>query len=277
MIHDETINITKEQFISEVSNFISKEEFSPTKQIYVEWTYLQDIYIGSIISLCKNQEEYNYVLNNLEKYNDRILRDHSLYFPKLKLSEDQLETFIKDSKNSKLLLYRSPLTNIFINFKELIEFIYDKNHKFGDDSPITIIINIYPLPITEEFKLYIKHVREYLKSAIKIGIVSSPIQKLDLSMLLSSDILLIDRFDYFLKDEHSKTCQAFFDDPFPQFFNKTIITPKVIDNEEVKKNVLNLSEKELDRIFEITTDLCNIGCNFKFVNPIIYKQENKSK
>ena len=74
-----------------------------------------------------------------------------------------------------------------------------------------------------------------------------------------------------------KTCQAFFDDPFPQFFNKTIITPKVIDNEEVKKNVLNLSEKELDRIFEITTDLCNIGCNFKFVNPIIYKQENKSK
>lgn len=272
MAEDIKLNISKEQFISEVSNFVAKEEFTPIKQIYVEWSYLQDIYIGALISLCKNQDDYNYILNNLEKYNDRVLRDHSLYFPKLNINEEQLETFIKNPKNSKLLLYRSPLTNIFTNLKELVLFVYNKNHKLGEDEPITIILNIYPLPITDEFKLYIKHVKDYLHSFVKVGIVSAPIQMLNISTLLTSDILLIDRFDYFLKDEKSETCQAFFDDPYPKFFDKTIITPKVIDNKKIIDNILNLSKEQIEKIFETTEELCGIGCNFKFINPIIYKK-----
>ena len=142
----------KDKLFDDINQLLTKDLFSPIKQIYVEWSYLQDIYLGSLVNLCKSQDDYTYILNQISKYNDRILRGHASYFPKLKYTDSDLETYMNTKDTNLLILGTSPMTNIFQNLKDLIDRILLRNSKLDHKEPLKLIINTYPLILTQEVR-----------------------------------------------------------------------------------------------------------------------------
>lgn len=269
-----TINLDKDQFFSDISKSISDEIFSPIKQIYVDWTYLQDIYLGAMISLCKNKDDYAYLIENIDKYNDRVIRDHAYHFRKLFKSDIQLEKYIRVEDTSSYLLASSPFTNMFNNFKTMLHSSITRNLKLGYLEKIKVIVNMYPLVIGDIAQKIIKDIMKncYL-DVIKLGVVSEKISDIDLNLLTDSDILLIDRFDLFLAD-NTKTQSAWYTTPIPEFMDKAVITPKVIDNVEFISKLDTLSKEQIDEVFDNTETVMSICAQFKYISPIILLEDN---
>lgn len=266
----------KESFLSNLANIrqsIVEEIFSPIKQIYIDWTYLQDVYLGSMISLCKNQEEYNYIRSNIEGYNNRIIREHTLLFRKLFKSDLELEEYMNDTEKSSLLLVMSPMTNMFNNIKVLLKSIIERNKKLGYETPLKVILNMYPLAIND---ISIKIIKEIMNHCylpyLQLGIVTEKISDIDIDTLINSEILLIDRFDYFLSD-NTKTQEAFYTAPISKFFDCAVITPKFIDNKEIINKLETLSKEEIESTFDITSSVCGLSSSFQYISPIILLEE----
>ena len=260
----------KEKLFDDLNQALTKDLFSPIKQIYVEWSYLQDVYLGAIISQCKSQSEYNYILSQLDKYNDRLIRNHSSYFPELHYTDKDLETYMNIDNNNLLVLGTSPMTNIFRNLKELLDRIDLRNSKLGHKEPLRLIINLYPLILTQE----VKGLLSYMLNQVFVGVepiyISSPINKLPASKLIECDILLIDRMDLFFCDAESSTFKYFFSEPISKFVNCAIITPKVIDNSDIQKVLHEKSEEDIEEIFKTTSAICGLMTDLIYINPIVY-------
>lgn len=267
------INLDTNQFFSDISKSIADDIFSPIKQIYVDWTYLQDIYLGAMISLCKNQEEYNYLLENIDKYNNRVIRDHAYHFNKLFKSDIQLEKHIRSKDTSMYLLAMSPFTNMFNNFKSVLYSSITRNLRLGYMEKIKVVLNMYPLVIGDIEQKIIKDIMStcYL-DVIKLGIVTEKISDVDINTLVDSDILLIDRFDIFLSD-NSKTQAAWYNAPVPSFMDKAVITPRILDNKEFIEKLSTLSKEQIDEIFDNTETFMSICASFKYISPIILLED----
>lgn len=270
---NKTLNFDISQLFSTMSSAIAKDVFSPIKQIYIDWSYIQDIYLGALVARCKTPEEYQYVLSCIPKYNDRLLRSHSRYFPKLNTTDIELEEFMKDPNNSLSLLYMSPMTNMFENVSNLIKSSITRNLKLSElTEQLVLLINLYPLVLTDKITSTIKHMIHTITTNIKIGITSLPINQIDINLLLNSDILLIDRLDIFLS-ENSPTMDAFYADPVSKFLDCAVISPKIIDNQEFINSLPTLSEEQIEQNFNITEQICNLSASFKFINPIIFTDQ----
>lgn len=260
----------KDKLFDDINQLLTKDLFSPIKQIYVEWSYLQDIYLGSLVNLCKSQDDYTYILNQISKYNDRILRGHASYFPKLKYTDSDLETYMNTKDINLLVLGTSPMTNIFQNLKDLIDRILLRNSKLDHKEPLKLIINTYPLILTQEVRGLLTYMVNQVFIGTDIYLVSCPINKLDVGMLIECDILLIDRMDIFFSNADSDVFKYFFSEPISKFVNSAIITPKVIDNKEIQNTLSDKSEEEIEEIFKTTIAVCGLMTDFIYINPIIH-------
>jgi hypothetical protein len=133
---------------------------------------------------------------------------------------------------------------------------------------------MYPLVIGDIAQKIIKDIMKncYL-DVIKLGVVSEKISDIDLNLLTDSDILLIDRFDLFLAD-NTKTQSAWYTTPIPEFMDKAVITPKVIDNVEFISKLDTLSKEQIDEVFDNTETVMSICAQFKYISPIILLEDN---
>ena len=240
------------KLFEDINQVLTKDLFSPIKQIYVEWTYLQDIYLGALINLCKAQSDYDYILSQISKYNDRLTRDHCSYFPNLKYTDNQLESYINTPDVNLLILGTSPMTNIFRNLKELVSRIIVRNSKLSHKDPLKLIVNLYPLKLTNEVKGLVLYMLNQVFIGTEIIIISNPINKLNADRLIECDILLIDRMDIFFSDDNSSVFKYFFSEPISKFLKCAIITPKVIDNKELQSILSEKTNEEIEEIFNTT-------------------------
>lgn len=266
---DELDQTTKDLLFENINKTLTDNLFTPIKQLYVDWSYIQDIYIGALVNLCKSQQDYNYILKQIPNYNDRIVRGCSSYFPELNYTDNDLIKFMNTKDNGLLVLGTSPMTNIFRNLKTLVEQAQLRNLKLGYTNKLKLIFNLYPININRDIAGLISYMINQVLFDMDFDIISKPINTIEIETLVNCDILLIDRMDiFFTKD--SNTTIAFFDDTNFPFSKCAIVTPKVIDNTQIQEDLSNKSQEEIDSIFKITAHLCGIMSNFIYINPIIF-------
>lgn len=260
---------SKEFIFDDINKTLTDDLFSPIKQIYIDWTYIQDIYLGALVSLCKSQEEYTYLLEQLPNYNDRIIRGHASYFSKLGYTDTDLENYINHNKDIGLLLLgTSPMTNIFTNLQQLIKDIHLRNSKLEYRKSLHLIVNLYPIRLEEEYITLLTYMINQAYPGVSLEIISQPINTLDIQMLLDCDILLIERMDIFFT-KNTITANTFFDEENFPFSKIAVITPKVIDNEEIVKELSSKTNDDIEHMFRVTLNICSMMSKFYFINPII--------
>lgn len=258
------------QLFASITSRMSDELSSPVKQVYVEWTYLQDVYLGTIIQHCASKDEYDKIIAKMTEYNDRLHRERSLYFPDMHLTNSDIEKYIQDKElNSLSCIYKSPFTNVFVNLTSMMEDALERNHNLRYTEHIKLIINIYPLLKTERTMAMIKFLLSDIDlREIKLGVISVPTHEVPVDYMLYADILLIDRMDLFLSVD-SPYPEYFYALPKPGFMTAAIMTPKVIDNDEFLELLPTLTQKEIDRNFDLTEAICGIASVFRYLNPYI--------
>lgn len=259
---------TKNLIFDDINKTLTEDLFSPIKQIYIDWTYLQDIYLGALVTLCKSQEDYSYILQEIPNYNDRIVRGHASYFPKLGYTDNDLETYINTNDNSLLILGSSPMTNIFSNIKELIDNIQLRNYKLEYRERLRLIVNLYPIKLREEVTRLLLYMISQVYKNIEITIVSQPIHTISIATLLECDMIFIERSDLFFK-KNSITANTFFDSEKFPFAKIAVVAPKVIDNEQIVLDLDTKTDQEIAYMFNTTVHICGIMSKFYLINPII--------
>ena len=254
----------KEDIIEQSKN-VNEEEFnefykgyaeSVSKQInsvYIDLTYLQDIYLGGILNMTSDLDVYQYILSQVDEYNNRCTDNHVDFFPDLNLKETDLLEYIKN--NSKLLIRTSPPTDMCehlysIHHNHLLE----NKHKIGMKDPvrkITYIINTYPLILDTEDMKFLKDRFIYMikDTVINFGVINKPSNNLSLNTYKKFDIWYLS--DLGLWSDSS--CNGY-DAMYRRMYlnNSEIFTEPRITNKEILDKMSELTNDDLKSVEQNT-------------------------
>ena len=258
-----------EAFFKAYSEQISKQ----IEYIYIDLTYLQDIYLGGILNLTEEKDVYSYILKQLKKYNLRIDNNYASYFPELNLTNEEIINYVSDKNNSKLLMIASPATDMYKYLGILHKKTLENNKcKIGIKNTIrklTYIINTYPLILDNESMKFLK--KRFILSLhdpiINFGIISKPCNSLSIDTYKKFDKLYISDMSSF-SDEESTGYQALYKSGI--LFNSTIYTEPKITNPEVLKSLKEMDENKFMNMHYMTLLGLSIFTNIKYLRSQIW-------
>ena len=256
-------------FTEDFTNAFSKFYKTPIKRIYIDLPYIQDIYLGALLQLIKTEEEYNYIIKNIGNYNHRLKEDILFYFPKLNITRDMLNEYISNKDNTLKLLAVSPYTNMFQNLKTLHANITGMNKIVSDikvQSPITYIVNTYPLILPIELKRFLKSRFSYISEDMTFGTMSKPISIIDRDEFANNDLFLIYNIDNFVS-EKSNHLDYFYKQL--KYSQKYICSPKRIYNKELLDDVEFLNKEQVEKCMILTESLLGTCSEFSYLDPTI--------
>lgn len=277
MPEKEKSKVNIQDLSQDISSILQKKYTQPVKQIYLDWIYIQDYFIGTLLMHCNTEETYAYIRNQIPSYNSRIIRDRLYYFPKFPLNNDQVMTYIRTPQNIPKLLAISPMTNMFQNIRLLQKGITIRNNAITTyNDRVTYIVNMYPLPMNNEYIHLVKGIMDYISPDIKLGVVSSPISQIDIKTLVDCDILFIDDLDNFLSED-SETINSFYNTPIPAFVDSAIISPRINDNLEFLEKFHTYTQEQIDSTMKLTQSVLNLCTSFAYMTPLILLDEENQQ
>lgn len=113
----------------------------PISTIYMDSDWLYDYRLGEVLLSCKNEAEYNYVVDNIEAYQNGRYNQVTYYFPKLGLIERDLDMMEEDPEALEMVHLAAPATNILLTLGTFIVAINTHNRSKETTKPVTLIIN----------------------------------------------------------------------------------------------------------------------------------------
>ena len=120
---------------------IIKSMMMPIKTIYIDSDFLYDYRLGALLMLAKNEDEYNYILSKLGEYECSPTMKITKIFPKLGLTEVDVDLMEHDLKYEKYVVAGSPRTDFLDEFESFVAWIATYNRSQTDDKRIDIIVN----------------------------------------------------------------------------------------------------------------------------------------
>lgn len=106
----------KEQLSKDMMERLSNDYFlsmyKPFTNVYIDMDIMYDYRLSALISLCRTEAEYNYIMKRLPTYAKYKGRQITKVFPSLKFTEEQLSEALKDPRNTQKLSEASLLNNL---------------------------------------------------------------------------------------------------------------------------------------------------------------------
>ena len=139
--------------VTKLTNQAMDKLVAPCKKLYTDLGILKDLRLGHLLSHCSH-DEIDYVIENIETYNDN-LSDFTSFtgcFPKLAHLEKGLINSYPHYHDSDINY--APDTIVFLKFNEILQELYRGNGRVGILEPIKVTINVYPYQITDLVKDY---------------------------------------------------------------------------------------------------------------------------
>lgn len=114
----------QKQFIMNQIDAGNKNFFSdfdnPIKSIYIDMDFLQDYKLGALMNMITTDVEYEYIKSQIDAYNTSDTENITDSFPALGFTEEQVEEFVHDPKNTELLAIESPF---YTSMQEFVDFM----------------------------------------------------------------------------------------------------------------------------------------------------------
>ena len=137
---------------TKVSNETMKPFMVQKENIYIDADLLYDYRLGAVLALTHGEEEFNYVLRNLEAYLKAPTLECAKFFPQLGLTEQKLDEVIANPDYFIFMNAAAPAT-LFMNDLEKIVVIFNSlNSSREVIRPLRITINQRRIKIHDEYK-----------------------------------------------------------------------------------------------------------------------------
>ena len=256
--------------IESINQTVFQSQHRPIKFIYMDIMMLRDIYLGALLNLV-TPNEYTYIRENIMKYNDRIIEGDILsYFPEVTsvTISDVLE-YINVPNNTLMLAITSPVSQLYTSLPYVLRLMMQHNsmilgkHECGH---ITICINTYPLPASQQVKEVYSTILKSLHPHFKLQYTSTPLHAIGSEILMTNqkpkyDPMFIYDIISFIS-ESSKSYTSFV--KRMAYYNTQIYTPKRVDT-ELYKNIVK-SGQEIQNVFQNTEAVMSLSCKFKYID-----------
>lgn len=261
-------------------NCAEEEMLSPVKKVYIEVLYIQDLLIGALLLLwkqTKSELDYTYFIKQLPSYNNRLTFDTMHYFPEWKnriATNESLDAFIKDTKNTRQLLLNAPYTDVACYLKDHHNLYKEQNNRLDKkrEQCITYNVNVYPLALTEDVVQFFEYRMKMLVDdpSIVVNVLSKPIQLLDTAFFKDTHTAYMYHFTDMTTQEYSPCYLAYYH--HLAFKNTTVATPFRITLKESLKDdlVYQYTERQLEESCSATLLTMSVFSEFKFLNPKIH-------
>lgn len=128
----------------------------PISTIYIDIDYLFDLKLGSLLLQTKGEEDYNYIKEHLADYENSKSIVVTESFPKLGITEEQVDCLIQDPMIGWQVATTAPRTQLFEKLWNLTTFVETNNRAKSNRVPIKFIINKRGAMIPPKMEHWIK-------------------------------------------------------------------------------------------------------------------------
>ncbi len=271
-------NENLESLYSTIKQYNNNTMLTAVNTIYVELSVIQDIYLGALLCLLKDESEYNYVLSGLSNYNSRYLLGCAQYFPDLKIEESELQKILEDPEHTLNIIRSSPMTKAFSQLGEFILMIHEHNRLVNArDKTLTIYLSTYPLKFSHEVyskEMFITIGRElknrvtWLQKNLKLNVTDVNPNELQFSTFKKMNAFFVRDFLTMLGKENSDKADWVTQDG--KLENGFVRAMPIMEKDEYD-NLVNLKyEKNMfDSVVANGKRIMSLVTNFDYITPII--------
>lgn len=248
-----------EKFKEANNDFFLKEN-KPIHNVYVDLEYMQDLYLGALLSTITVEEEIQYISKQLDAYNKRYDLATMKYFPVLKYKDSDLNMMLNSSKINTICRI-APFTSIYYTLIKSLILFMENNIRISDiNSPVHLMINIDNFDYPEQLLQVLKSTIYRSCKNIKITINNAKRYTEPVDFYLKYDVLFLADYGAFIK-EGTLLSNAFVGDG--KFIDTKIVAHPYIDMS------LNHKEEDYDYILASTEAGMDVFCDFCFLPSTI--------
>ena len=270
----EFLKTTSKAEMDEFSKLYNYYTSRPKRAIYIDLPMLQDIYLGAILLMTQNSETaFAHIVEQMSKYSYRPFQEYARFFPELKLTDEEIISFIQDEKNTEKLLLFSPPTSMWEDIFNLHHLCIKENKAVEgifDQIPydeMRYVINTYPLPINlETAKLLKSKLQIGLRESKKIifGYISKPWKELTPEIFENIDYVFSYTFVNWFNDEKSTAYQILNQGTLR--LAHVLAYPFITDPDTIKRFDY-LTQTQLNQIEAAGRLIGNFYCEMEFYRP----------
>lgn len=254
---------------------IMEETFGPIKNVYIDLRYMQDFYLGAILALCKSKDEIQYVIDNIDYYNNRYIEDVvETVFPKLHLTETEVQEYIHDPKNHSFLFRTAPVTDFCRMLKDINVDIETQNiAASSNDTNVVCIYNIntYPLTLSYRDKKQLKEKLQWFtdRKNLLIATMNVPIENINMDTYKEFRYMFAYDFYRIIQPTPLPTAgfTAFYEKRY--LYNNFVFAPFRIVNDKILEEVKYYNADKLEELVLNTARYLSICSKFSYINPKI--------
>ena len=125
-------------------------ECPPTVRINIDYACVQDYRLGALLSMIKTEEEYNYILTQLKRYEQAVDRKVAKYFPKLGISDAQITQVLQYPESWAAAVRAAPMTELFIHLIDIVTAVLNHNTTRIMSNPLEIVFRLPPGKILDK-------------------------------------------------------------------------------------------------------------------------------
>lgn len=277
------MKISKEKFL-EISQKITDKDHenffklysqnvcNQIESVYIDITYLQDIYLGAILEMTQDKEVYSYISSCMEDYNKRFLEGYSKYFPELNLKDEDIIEYVKDKKHSKSLIRFSPPTDMYLALKNIHkDIIIENRYKVSQKeviNKITYVVNVYPLSLDETDMKFLKErfISCLYDRHINFGVISKPSNSLSSNTYKKFSQLYVSDLNSW-GDKNSNAYKELYVNL--SLNNSTIYMEPRITNKEILEKLNEFTETDYANLERYTLLNLNYFADVRFMRPTV--------
>lgn len=253
---------TPQHDFTEMGEKFFQLEFSPIRMLYIDLGCLQDINLGTLLLNIKEEDDFNYVMEQLPAYNHRLDNKFLSAFPKLKerFSEEDLLAFQKDPANAELIARMSPYTNFTRYLSYIVNSIQSVNSKtLSPVHPWSILFNTHPLAYPLPAAQRVAHIIRKEFPHIKVGFVNKAIPDIDADTWRSCDMLVLNDPVTFCGADSPITSRLLFEKMC--WHHKFIFAARRSEDPS-----MYTSKEDIASSFKVTRDLLCLSAEFDFID-----------
>ena len=249
----------KREMENKLSEDIILSDLRAIHSIYFDLPLLQEIRIGALLLLAKDEEEYNNILSRIPIYLARVDTDICKYF-NTHYTDEEVHAFIKDPKNAEYLYKASPHTNLWFYLPTLFSSLVDNNRLIGKQQQYTVYVNIHTTGYTPVVCKVMTRYFQRIGTNIAFKTIHKPFYELSQYTRLTPELYFMeDMGDIFDNIKHPNTAL----DVYSQnaYDNKFVFGRKLITTDDVTA--------DLETAFSKSKHFFNIFTNFNYIDIAI--------
>jgi hypothetical protein len=133
-------------FFDRVTTDIMRPYFMQQEYFYIDADLLVDFRLGALMAYIRNEADYKYVVEQIPTYLAGYDLDTAKYFPKLGLTERDLDRALTNPEYLAPLATISPRTQAMTQICTMLSMIKSENARSDTDRPLKLYINFrYPV------------------------------------------------------------------------------------------------------------------------------------